>query len=89
MRRSRRGLLLFVALLAPGCGDDDTPFSPTMESVAGSYQATTLTATQAGLTLDLLTLGSSLSLTLNQNGTTSGRLFAPALVRMARTLTWT
>jgi hypothetical protein len=66
-----------VALLA--CGGDGTPFSPTVENVAGNYQATTLTATEASVTTNLLSLGTSLTVTLNQDGTTTGRLFAPGL----------
>lgn len=76
MRCSAWQLLTTAILLLPACGDE-TPFSPTPENVAGSYQATTLTATQAGITLNLLQLGSSISLVMNQDGTTSGRLLAP------------
>lgn len=62
-----------LALLA--CGDDG--FSPTVETVAGDYQATTLTATQATGTVNLLEAGGSLILTLQVNGGTTGRLFIP------------
>jgi hypothetical protein len=43
---SRGALVLAVAL--GGCGDDDT-FSPTMETVAGSYSAATFTVTSAAV----------------------------------------
>jgi len=58
---------------------DGNPFSPTVETVAGSYQATTLTATENGALINLLLLGASLTVVLNQDGTTTGRLVAPGL----------
>jgi hypothetical protein len=65
-------------LLTLSCGGDD-PFSPTVQNVAGSYQATTLTATESGITTNLLQLGATIEIVLNENGTTTGRLFAPGL----------
>jgi hypothetical protein len=79
MTRSVRALFVAAALLAPACGDDETPFSPSVETVSGSYAATSLTATAGGITVNLLQLGGSLTLVLNQDGTTTGRLFAPGL----------
>jgi hypothetical protein len=76
MRYSSAGLLAAgLALLA--CGGEGTPFSPTVETVAGSYQATTLTATQGSTTVNLLQGGGSLTLNLLEDGTTTGRLFVP------------
>jgi hypothetical protein len=66
-------LTLSVAFV--GCGDD--PFEPTVENVAGSYEATTLTLTTAEGTVDLLDAGASAEVTLETDGTTSGRLFVP------------
>lgn len=79
MNRSSVRALPFFVLLALGCGDDDPPFSPTRESVAGSYQASSLTGTQSGITVNLLSLGASVEMVLNENGTTTGRVFAPGL----------
>lgn len=76
MGYASRCMLAGLALFA--CGEG-TPFSPTVENVAGSYQATTLTATESGITADLLLLGASLTVVLNQDGTTTGRLLAPGL----------
>lgn len=78
MTRLTRRLLAAAIVLVPACGGDES-FSPTLETVAGSYEATTFTATESGNTVDLLLLGTTLSITLNENGTTSGRLFAPGL----------
>lgn len=51
---------------------------PTMENMAGSYQATTFTVKEgAAPTEDLLAGGSFLNLTLTAAGTTSGRVFVP------------
>jgi hypothetical protein len=71
-------LVPFFLLLTLGCGGDDS-FSPTVENVAGTYQASTLTATQSGITVNLLSLGGAVDIVLNQDGTTTGRVFAPGL----------
>lgn len=61
--------------LATGCGGDS--FTPTEETVAGSYSATVLTLTTGGQTTDYLALGATVDLTLAADGTTTGRLFVP------------
>jgi hypothetical protein len=38
-----RSMALVLAVLAGGCGDDGDGFSPTIETVAGSYTASTFT----------------------------------------------
>ena len=78
MQRLMRRLITPLVLLTASCGGDD-PFSPTIENVAGSYVATAFTATQSGVTTNLLNLGASLEIVLDGNGTTAGRLFAPGL----------
>lgn len=79
MTGSARTLLAAAVLLGPACGSDGAMFAPTLVTVAGSYEATTLTGTESGITTDFLALGASLSLVLNLDGTTSGRLLAPGL----------
>lgn len=65
-----------MALIA--CGDDgDDGFSPTVRSVAGTYSATIFTLTSGATATDLLAAGASVTVTLAQDGTTSGRLFVP------------
>lgn len=49
----------------------------TVNEISGSYEASTFTLTQDGSTDDLLAQGGSITLTLNADGTTSGRLFVP------------
>jgi hypothetical protein len=68
-------LWLITSALVLACGD--SPFSPTVDNVSGDYHASVLRATQAGLTSDFLANGGSLDVTLESNGTTSGRLFLP------------
>lgn len=79
MYRSRRSLLPALLLLTLSCGGDDPPFSPTPETVAGTYQASSLTGTQSGITVNLLSLGASVEMVLNEDFTTTGRVFAPGL----------
>ena len=79
MYRSGRRLLPLLLLLTLSCGGDDEPFSPTVENVAGSYQASSLTGTQSGITVNLLSLGATVAIVLNEDGTTTGRVFAPGL----------
>jgi hypothetical protein len=82
-------------LLVLSCGGDEPPFTPTPESVVGSYQATRLTGTQSGITVNLLSLGASVEMVLNEDGTTTGRVFAPGLEQGGQDLdidlagTWT
>lgn len=76
MRTATGGLALCLALGSAGCGDDDS-FSPTVETVAGSYTATTFTLESPVGTVDLLTLGATVSVTLAEDGTTTGTLFVP------------
>lgn len=65
------GLLLLLA-----CGGTDT-FTPTEESVAGTYEASAFTLTGFTGTTDLLLAGATVDVTLAPDGTTSGRLFVP------------
>ena len=58
------------------CGGSDT-FTPTEETVAGIYEATTFTVTSRVGTTDLLLAGATVDATLAPDGTTSGRLFVP------------
>lgn len=64
-----------LTLSLAACGDD--AFSPTVENVSGSYTAQTFTATSGAGTLDLLALGAMISVTLDDDGTTTGELFVP------------
>ena len=79
MYRSTLKLAPVLLLLTLSCGGDDDPFTPTVETVAGSYQASSLTGTQSGITVNLLSLGASVEMVLNEDGTTTGRVFAPGL----------
>jgi len=63
-----------VLLLACGGGDS---FTPTEETVAGTYEASAFTLTNFTGTIDLLLAGATVDATLMPDGTTSGRLFVP------------
>ncbi len=63
------GLMVVVA-----CGDAQ---APTVQDVAGTYEATTFTTEEAGTTTDRLAAGASITLTLGADGSTTGRLFVP------------
>lgn len=71
---SRLGALGLACGLA-GCGGD--AFTPTEDTVVGTYTASVFLLTTAGITTDLLALGASVIVTLAPDGTTSGRLFVP------------
>jgi hypothetical protein len=68
--------MLGLAFVLGACGGDG--FSPTTETVAGSYTATTFTITSPVGTTDLLALGATVTITLAGDGTTTGHLFVPA-----------
>jgi hypothetical protein len=63
-----------TAVLLLGCGES---FSPSVDNVSGDYHASVLTATQGASTVNFLQSGGSLEITLNPDGSTSGRLFLP------------
>lgn len=68
---------LAVVALA-GCGGNDNPFSPTITNVAGTYNATLFTVSSDSLgTLNLLSIGATVHVVLNPDGTTTGHLFVP------------
>jgi hypothetical protein len=73
MRTRTLGLVCSVALAA--CGDES--FTPTEETVAGTYTAAVFELTTGGFTADLLALGATVTVTLSPDGTTSGHLFVP------------
>ena len=71
----RVAIALLAAALA-ACGDSST--APTgRDQLVGTYTATSFKTTIAGTTTDQLALGASVSLTLADDGTTSGDLFIP------------
>jgi hypothetical protein len=72
----RRGWILALAVSGIACSDDDS-FSPTVENVAGSYTATTFTLSTVVGEINLLAGGATVTLNLNTDGTTTGRLFVP------------
>ena len=72
----RRVALVALTFSAAACGDDDS-FSPTEETVAGSYTATTFTLSSVVGEINLLAGGATVTLELASDGTTTGRLFVP------------
>ena len=75
---STRATTLALAAILSSCGDDDNDvFSPTIDNVAGSYSAATLTVTSPSGTVDFLALGAEVDVILAANGTTTGHLFVP------------
>lgn len=65
--------ILWLSLV--GCGGDS--FSPTVASVAGTYQATTFTFDGGAGPTNLLALGATVTITLAPDGTTTGHMFVP------------
>jgi hypothetical protein len=60
-----------------------------VEAVTGTYTATQLTTTEGGTSTNQLAAGASITLTLNANGTTSGRFIVPGELDADLTGTWT
>jgi hypothetical protein len=71
-----RSAALLIALLLASCGDDQG-FSPTVETVSGSYSASAFTVTSSSGIVDLLASGASVQITLGSDGATTGRLLLP------------
>lgn len=65
-----------LAVALASCGADDD-FSPTVDTVAGTYSAATFTVTSPAGTINLLASGSTVAVTLAPDGTTAGHLFVP------------
>ncbi len=76
MRHSRLLATAGLLLITLGCSDST---EPTMESVAGTYTATTFSIGVGDSSTDLLATGGSITLTLNANGGTTGRIVIPGL----------
>jgi hypothetical protein len=75
-----RPVTFTLAVVAATSACDDDPLEPvpiTEESILGTYVATQLDVTVAGSTMDLLDEGAEITITLADDGTTSGRLFVP------------
>jgi len=75
--RAWLGAWSLAAVALAGCGGDDNPFSPTVANVAGTYNATQFTATNSSGAVNLLSLGATVHVVLNPDGTTTGHLFVP------------
>ncbi|HEX6053601.1 MAG TPA: hypothetical protein VFZ21_30235 [Gemmatimonadaceae bacterium] len=77
--RSARALTVLGALLgAVACDDDDAGTGPTRAEVAGTYEATTFTATSGAVTQDILRAGGSLTLRLLDRSILTGHIAVPA-----------
>jgi hypothetical protein len=76
MRRRAFRFAHAALLVLYACGGSDS-FTPTEETVAGTYEASTFTLTSFSGTTDLLLAGATVDATLAPDGTTSGRLFVP------------
>ena len=73
----RAAAVLAGAMLASGCADD--PVVPP-SGAPGDYTATRFTLSIGGPPVNLLAAGASISLTLAEDHTTTGRLQVPATV---------
>lgn len=79
MRKTMAMALLAATAAFGACDDDNDPNVPDdeMQVVAGSYTALTLNTTETGGVIDWLDAGGILTLNLQANGATTGRLFLP------------
>jgi hypothetical protein len=77
--RAWLGAWSLAAVALAGCGGNDNPFSPTVANVAGTYNATLFSATTSAGMVNLLSLGATVHVVLNPDGTTTGHIFVPDL----------
>jgi hypothetical protein len=77
--RAWLGAWSLAAVALAACGGGDDPFSPTVATVQGTYNASLFTATNSQGTVNLLSLGATVHVVLNPDGTTTGHLFVPDL----------
>lgn len=72
-----------VLIGVAGCDDDDDFDDLTMADVAGDYEARddtgVFSVTVSGISVDILDAGGFVELTLAENGTTTGTIFAPGV----------
>ena len=66
-----------VAVAAVVACRDANPFVPTIDNMAGDYTAHAIVTTDRSGTVDWIAAGATLTMSLAQNGTTSGHLFVP------------
>ena len=67
-----------AAAALAACGSDNS-FSPTPATVQGTYNASRFTATNSQGTINLVSLGATVHVVLNADGTTTGHLSVPNL----------
>jgi len=71
---ARRAMIpVGLAVLNATCKDQ----APTIEELVGVYEAIVFTTEEDGTTIDRLATGASITLTLELEGSTTGRLFVP------------
>jgi hypothetical protein len=71
-------LLVFIAGIAPsGCEEGTEPEPVQRGDITRSFSAEVFTTTTGGATVDQKAAGATVMLSLNPDGTTSGRLFVP------------
>ena len=76
-RNAALSTAIILLSLTTACGSDKST-GPDMGDVAGSYDATALTVTQADTSYDFIADGATIHLVLDEDGTTSGHLTIPA-----------
>jgi len=77
LHRASVALACLFALTVAACDKNDV-VGPSRQDVAGTYVATQLLTTTGGVKTDQLAAGASITLVLNADGRTTGRLFVPA-----------
>jgi hypothetical protein len=80
MRPHTRGLRCLLVGIAVLSACNDAPNRPSETRLEGTYTATTFTITTPDTSFDELAAGTSLTVTLNSDGTTSGSLIVPDLI---------
>jgi len=77
IRRAVYGAALVALAVLPGCDTTTTPSDIELNDLVRSFNAEMFTVTERGTITNLLSQGASLTITLNSDHTTSGRLVVP------------
>lgn len=91
MRRHSIFTLLVTAALAGGCGGSGSPTAPSAETLSGTWKATSaefVSASNSSLRVEVVSRGTSVTLTIESSGAYTQRIAAPNQPEETSTGSW-